>query len=128
MTKHSKILVDCTTKTRNFQLVFPINFEINIPADDSVRLLSNLNYYFNQPLPFHHLKTVSSFRWLIVLQLLFLIIGYFLFEFLYSVGVKPVLDLKSSEKYRSLENPSRCEMSLIAKVDVSRYIFVNPMS
>jgi len=42
MTKHSKILVDYTTKTRNFQLVFPINFEINIPADDSVRLLSNV--------------------------------------------------------------------------------------
>jgi transposase len=42
MTKHSKILVDYTTKTRNFQLVFPINFEINIPADDLVRLLSNV--------------------------------------------------------------------------------------
>ena len=42
MTKHSKILVDYTTKTNNFQLVFPINFEINIPADDSVRLLSNV--------------------------------------------------------------------------------------
>ena len=42
MTKHSKILVDYTTKTRNFQLVFPINFEINIPADNSVRLLSNV--------------------------------------------------------------------------------------
>ena len=42
MTNKSKILVDYTTKTRNFQLVFPINFEINIPADDSVRLLSNV--------------------------------------------------------------------------------------
>jgi transposase len=42
MTKYSKIVVDYTTKTRNFQLVFPINFEINIPADDSVRLLSNV--------------------------------------------------------------------------------------
>ena len=30
------------TKTRDFQLVFPINFEINIPADDSVRWLSNV--------------------------------------------------------------------------------------
>ena len=42
MSNKSKILVDYTTKTRNFQLVFPINFEINIPADDSVRLLSNV--------------------------------------------------------------------------------------
>ena len=39
MTSNSKIQVDYTTKTRNFQLVFPINFEINIPADDSVRLM-----------------------------------------------------------------------------------------
>ena len=42
MTKYSKIQVDYTAKTKNFQLVFPINFEINIPADDSVRLLSNV--------------------------------------------------------------------------------------
>ena len=42
MTKKSTIQVDYTTKTKNFQLVFPINFEINIPADDSVRLLSNV--------------------------------------------------------------------------------------
>ena len=42
MPSNSKIQVDYTTKTRNFQLVFPINFEINIPADDSVRLLSNV--------------------------------------------------------------------------------------
>ena len=42
MTINPKILVDYTTKTRDFQLVFPINFEINIPADDSVRLLSNV--------------------------------------------------------------------------------------
>ena len=42
MFSKSKILVDYTTKTKNFQLVFPINFEINIPADDSVRLLSNV--------------------------------------------------------------------------------------
>ena len=42
MTINPKILVDYTTKTKNFQLVFPINFEINIPADDSVRLLSNV--------------------------------------------------------------------------------------
>ena len=42
MTKQTKILVDYTAKTKNFQLVFPINFEINIPADDSVRLLSNV--------------------------------------------------------------------------------------
>lgn len=42
MTKQTKILVDYTTKTKNFQLVFPINFELNIPADDSVRLLSNV--------------------------------------------------------------------------------------
>ena len=40
--EQTKIQVDYTTKTRNFQLVFPINFEINIPADDSVRLLSNV--------------------------------------------------------------------------------------
>lgn len=48
MFSNAKIQVDYTTKTKNFQLVFPINFEINIPADDSVRLLSNvleeLNY------------------------------------------------------------------------------------
>ena len=42
MNNKSKIQIDYTTKTRNFQLVFPINFEINIPADDSVRLLSNV--------------------------------------------------------------------------------------
>ena len=42
MKNKSKIQVDYTTKTRNFQLVFPINFEINIPVDDSVRLLSNV--------------------------------------------------------------------------------------
>lgn len=42
MKKHQNIRVDYTTKTKNFQLVFPINFEINIPADDSVRLLSNV--------------------------------------------------------------------------------------
>ena len=42
MTSNTKIQVDYTTKTKNFQLVFPINFEINIPADDSVRLLSNV--------------------------------------------------------------------------------------
>ena len=42
MPSNSKIQVDYTTKIRNFQLVFPINFEINIPADDSVRLLSNV--------------------------------------------------------------------------------------
>lgn len=42
MFSNSKIQVDYTTKTKNFQLVFPINFEINIPADDSVRLLSNV--------------------------------------------------------------------------------------
>jgi len=42
MISNSKIQVDYTTKTRNFQLVFPINFEINIPVDDSVRLLSNV--------------------------------------------------------------------------------------
>jgi len=37
MTGNSKIQVDYTTKTRNFQLVFPFNFEINIPADDEVK-------------------------------------------------------------------------------------------
>lgn len=42
MTKQTKIQVDYTTKTKYFQLVLPINFEINIPADDSVRLLSNV--------------------------------------------------------------------------------------
>ena len=42
MPNNTKIQVDYTTKTKNFQLVFPINFEINIPADDSVRLLSNV--------------------------------------------------------------------------------------
>jgi len=42
MLNKSKILVDYTTKIRDFQLVFPINFEINIPVDDSVRLLSNV--------------------------------------------------------------------------------------
>ena len=42
MLKQTKIQVDYTTKTKDFQLVFPINFEINIPADDSVRLLSNV--------------------------------------------------------------------------------------
>ena len=42
MSSNSKIQVDYTTKTKYFQLVFPINFEINISADDSVRLLSNV--------------------------------------------------------------------------------------
>ena len=42
MIKQTKILVDYTAKTKNFQLVFQINFEITIPADDSVRLLSNV--------------------------------------------------------------------------------------
>lgn len=42
MNKKTNIQVDYTTKTKNFQLVFPINLEINIPADDSVRLLSNV--------------------------------------------------------------------------------------
>ena len=42
MTNNSKIQVDYTTKTKNCKLVFPINFEINIPADDSVRLLGNV--------------------------------------------------------------------------------------
>ena len=42
MTKQTKIQVDYTTKTKYFQLVLPINFEINIPADDSVRLISNV--------------------------------------------------------------------------------------
>ncbi len=42
MLSNSKIQVDYTTKTNNFQLVLPINLEINIPADDSVRLLSNV--------------------------------------------------------------------------------------
>ena len=42
MRNNTKIQVDYTTKTKNFQLVFPINFEINIPAGDSVRLLSNV--------------------------------------------------------------------------------------
>ena len=42
MTSNSKIQVDYTTKTKYFQLFLPINFEMNIPADDSVRLLSNV--------------------------------------------------------------------------------------
>ena len=42
MTNKSKIQVDYTTKTKYFQLFLPINFEMNIPADDSVRLLSNV--------------------------------------------------------------------------------------
>ncbi len=42
MNKNLKIQVDYTTKTKNFQLFLPINFEVNIPADDSVRLLSNV--------------------------------------------------------------------------------------
>ena len=42
MINNTKIQVDYTTKTKNFQLVFPINFEINIPADDLVRLLSSV--------------------------------------------------------------------------------------
>lgn len=42
MTKHLKPQVDYTTKTKNFQLFLPLNFEMNIPADDSVRLLSNV--------------------------------------------------------------------------------------
>ena len=40
MTYKSKILVDYTTKTRDFQLVFPINFEINIPAMNSGKSVS----------------------------------------------------------------------------------------
>lgn len=42
MTKTSKIQVDYTTKTKYLQLVLPINYEVIIPADDSVRLLSNV--------------------------------------------------------------------------------------
>ena len=42
MTKHLKTQVDYTTKTKNFQLFLPLNVEINISADDSVRLLSNV--------------------------------------------------------------------------------------
>ena len=42
MTKHLKTQVDYSTKTKNFQLFLPINYEVNIPADDSVRLLSNV--------------------------------------------------------------------------------------
>ncbi len=42
MSKQQKIQVDYTTKTKYFQLFLPINFEMNIPADDSVRLLSNV--------------------------------------------------------------------------------------
>ena len=42
MSTNSKIQVDYTTKTKYFQLVLPINLEINIPVDDSVRLLSNV--------------------------------------------------------------------------------------
>ncbi len=42
MNKNLKIQVDYTTKTKNFQLFLPINYEVNIPADDSVRLLSNV--------------------------------------------------------------------------------------
>ncbi len=42
MTKHLKTQVDYTTKTKNFQLFLQINYEVNIPADDSVRLLSNV--------------------------------------------------------------------------------------
>ena len=42
MINNTKIQVDYTTKTKNFQLFFLINFEINIPVDDSVRLLSNV--------------------------------------------------------------------------------------
>ena len=34
--------VDYTTKTKFLQLVLPINYEVIIPADDSVRLLSNV--------------------------------------------------------------------------------------
>ena len=42
MKNESKIQVDYTTKTKNFQLFLPINYEVKIPADDSVRLLSNV--------------------------------------------------------------------------------------
>ena len=42
MFTNSKIQVDYTTKTKYFQLVLPINLEIDIPVDDSVRLLSNV--------------------------------------------------------------------------------------
>ena len=42
MFSKTKIQVDYTTKTKNFQLFLPINYEVNIPADDSVRLLSNV--------------------------------------------------------------------------------------
>ena len=42
MKQNLKIQVDYTTNRKNFQLFFPINLEINIPADDSVRLLSNV--------------------------------------------------------------------------------------
>ena len=42
MFNKTKIQVDYTTKTKYFQLFLPINFEMNIPADDSVRLLSNV--------------------------------------------------------------------------------------
>ena len=42
MLSKTKIQVDYTTKTKYFQLFLPINFEMNIPADDSVRLLSNV--------------------------------------------------------------------------------------
>ena len=42
MLNKTKIQVDYTTKTKYFQLFLPINFEMNIPADDSVRLLSNV--------------------------------------------------------------------------------------
>lgn len=42
MKKEPNIQVDYTAKTKYFQLVLPINYEVNIPADDSVRLLSNV--------------------------------------------------------------------------------------
>ena len=42
MLNKTKIQVDYTTKTKYFQLFLPINFEMNIPTDDSVRLLSNV--------------------------------------------------------------------------------------
>ncbi len=42
MTNNKKIQIDYTTNRKNFQLVFSTNFELDIPADDSVRLLSNV--------------------------------------------------------------------------------------
>ena len=42
MKNESKIQVDYTTKAKYLQLVLPINYEVIIPVDDSVRLLSNV--------------------------------------------------------------------------------------